>query len=50
MPKDTYYQRLYERLLEITAHPGPKTAARLIEENDILTELHLRSNYFQSAA
>jgi hypothetical protein len=45
---DPTFDRLYMRLIELTSYPGPKTLARLIEENDILEKLHSHSRHFQT--
>lgn len=43
MRNEQYWANLYQRLLEITSHPGYKTPALLQEESDILAELHRKA-------
>jgi hypothetical protein len=39
MSPEKYHQDLYERLLELTGFPSPKTCNLILEENDLGREL-----------
>jgi hypothetical protein len=44
MSPEKYYQHPYERLLELTGFPSPKTLQPIVEENDLGRELSMRSH------